>query len=98
MNTLPSGVAETRVARLESISEVIQGDRSIVIARLSDGSTLRVHMATIEQVRKTIGLHNVGHVMAYDIDHAGNRFNPRAADAEQVARFRQRHDARAANG
>jgi hypothetical protein len=87
-NTIPHGTAETRVAKVDAVGGLVQGQRCICTVRLSDGATLRVHTATLEEIQRA-GV-QLGGVMAYDVDYAGNRYNPRAATPEQAHAFRSR--------
>lgn len=83
-----TGYAETRVSALES-TRVLEGAGTIVVARLSDGATLRIRVETVEAIRQTA--HGGDRpVVAYDVDCAGNRYHGRAASPEQIAAFRLR--------
>lgn len=69
--------ARIKTSRLADVSNAYRG---IVVLYLGDGTTVR---ATSETVRAILALPIERRVVAYDVDSAGNRYNPRlAADAD----------------
>lgn len=75
----------TRIATIESVAG--SQKHGISIIRLSDGSALRIHSATARaMLAGTDNTRPVHTAVAYDVDAAGNRFNPRVATPLDISR------------
>lgn len=72
----------TRVAKIERIDRTLVAD-GIVRVRLADGCSIRMHKGIADLLLLTAGRVTTG-LVAYSVDDAGNRYNPRpATDADR---------------
>jgi hypothetical protein len=84
----PATPLRTRVAKIESLHGSFS--RDVIVARLSDGKSIRLRLdQPIDRILPHGTIANLhGLEIAYDEDRAGNRANPRIALAidRQLAR------------